>query len=630
MALKGKMSFAEYIKENFYDPIYDRVKSYIFGNRNKFDLTSPRIYPVTETTLEDIDIRHINAEDTDPQGTKITFYPIVLATVGISGRTRDDYDMDTKDFMFRLHCTADLGKALDDFKIVGIEEYYSRKKYENALTDSLVPYIPVEKMDDKAEEILKAYYPEVLHSPQKVKTRELAKRMGLRVTCCSITEDASVFGQIYFDETVSVLYNRKKGKKVKVTVPANMILVDDLASLLYSPTSARLTIAHECVHFALHRKAFELERLCNQDFTKIQCQTTGDISSIDRSSNTSWMEWHANYLAPRLLMPKSTFRQKADELIAQRLAETGETEVLEVIEWVIDELAGFFGVSRQAAKRRMVDIGFEEAIGAYTYIDGHYVRPTRPHKKGIINEKKTYSISAQDVSLVSFADRDLSNEIQKGKYIFVDSHLVLNTPKYVEINDAGEQALTGYARYHMDECCLLFDIALTQKYDIEQRYYSYCILNRDVNSPYEMQISFHNGYANCSDEKQTEYLRKAEDDSFQIFSSLPRDFKGAIEALKDWRKMTNQDIADLVLCDERTIRRIINGETSTTIQTIVSICMALKLPPQIAFYVIEHSPVKFSMMDQEHYKLHTLIMTGFGKSMDEVRKLARQLNIANF
>lgn len=66
-------------------------------------------------------------------------------------------------------------------------------------------------------------------------------------------------------------------------------------------------------------------------------------------------------------MPKSTFRQKADELIAQRLAETGETEVLEVIEWVIDELAGFFGVSRQAAKRRMVDIGFEEAIGAYTY-----------------------------------------------------------------------------------------------------------------------------------------------------------------------------------------------------------------------------------------------------------------------
>lgn len=157
MALKGKISFAEYIKENFYDPIYDRVKSYIFGNRNKFDLTSPRIYPVTETTLEDIDIRHINAEDTDPQGTKITFYPIVLATVGISGRTRDDYDMDTKDFMFRLHCTADLGKALDDFKIVGIEEYYSRKKYENALTDSLVPYIPVEKMDDKAEEILKAY-----------------------------------------------------------------------------------------------------------------------------------------------------------------------------------------------------------------------------------------------------------------------------------------------------------------------------------------------------------------------------------------------------------------------------------------------------------------------------------------
>lgn len=630
MTTVRKYSFAEFIKENFYDPIYDRVKSYIFTNRSKFDLTSPRIFRVCETSLEDIDIRYINAEDTDPQGTKISFYPIVVATVGISGRTRDDYDMDTKDFMFRLHCTADLGKALEDFKIVDVEEYYSKKKYEKPLTDGLVPYIPVEKMDERAEEILKAYYPEVLNSPKRVNSKELAKRMGLRVARRSIVEDASVFGQIYFDETVSVLYDREKGKKVRVKVPANTILVDDVASLLFSPTSVRLTIAHECVHFALHRKAFELERLCNQDFTKIQCQTTGDISSIDRSSNTSWMEWHANYLAPRLLMPKSTFRQKADELIARRLAETGTTEVLEVIEWVIDELARFFEVSRYAAKRRMVDIGFEDAIGAYTYIDGHYVRPTRPHKKGIINEKKTYSISANDVSLVSFADRDLSNEIQKGKYIFVDSHLVLNAPKYVQENEDGEQELTEYARYHMDECCLLFDISLTQKYDIEQRYYSYCILNRDVNSPYEMQISFHNGYANSSDEKQIEYLRKAEEEYYQIYSSLPRDFKGALEALKDWRKMTNQEIADLVCCDERTIRRIINGETSTTIQTIVAICMALKLPPQITFYVIDLSPVKFSMMDQEHYKLHSLIMTGFGKSMSEVRKLARQLNIENF
>lgn len=62
----------------------------------------------------------------------------------------------------------------------------------------------------------------------------------------------------------------------------------------------------------------------------------------------------------------------------------------------------------------------------------------------------------------------------------------------------------------------------------------------DANSPYEMQIKFHNGYENSTDEKQTEYLRKTQEEEFEIFKSLPRDFKGTIEVLKKWRKLTNK------------------------------------------------------------------------------------------
>lgn len=122
--------------------------------------------------------------------------------------------------------------------------------------------------------------------------------------------------------------------------------------------------------------------------------------------------------------------------------------------------------------------------------------------------------------------------------------------------------------YHMEECSLRFDIEAITKKDISERYFSYCVLNRDANSPYEMQIKFHNGYENSTDEKQTEYLCKTQEEEFAIFKSLPRDFKGTIENLKKWRKLTNKDIADAMLVNERTVRRILNGESGTSIENM--------------------------------------------------------------
>jgi hypothetical protein len=55
-------------------------------------------------------------------------------------------------------------------------------------------------------------------------------------------------------------------------------------------------------------------------------------------------------------------------------------EIVDIMEAVIDEVAAFFVVSRAAAKIRLVDLGFEEAIGTFTYIDGRYVRPHASRK----------------------------------------------------------------------------------------------------------------------------------------------------------------------------------------------------------------------------------------------------------
>lgn len=46
----------------------------------------------------------------------------------------------------------------------------------------------------------------------------------------------------------------------------------------------------------------------------------------------------------------------------------------------------------------MIDAGYEEAIGTFTYIDGRYVKPHR-FKKGALERNQTFSIGAEDAAI---------------------------------------------------------------------------------------------------------------------------------------------------------------------------------------------------------------------------------------
>jgi hypothetical protein len=59
----------------------------------------------------------------------------------------------------------------------------------------------------------------------------------------------------------------------------------------------------------------------------------------------------------------------------------------------------------------------------------------------------------------------------------VDNHFVYNAPLYVGYNEDGKLELTDYARAHMDECCLAFDMEITSK--VESTYHTACFLNRE-------------------------------------------------------------------------------------------------------------------------------------------------------
>lgn len=215
------------------------------------------------------------------------------------------------------------------------------------------------------------------------------------------------------------------------------------------------TIIHECVHWDRHRKAFKLEQLFNQETSCIRCEVVVGAATGISQKSTDFMERQANQLAPRIQMPREPFTVKVKEYITSYMCQLGTKHKIDVMEQVIEMLVVDFGVYRQAAKIRLIEQDFESVIGTFIYVDGHYVRP-HSFRKGAIEIYQTYTISNLDAAIQRFANLELREKTSNGDYLFVDNHYVYNAPLYVGQDSNSNLELTGYARSHMDECCLCF------------------------------------------------------------------------------------------------------------------------------------------------------------------------------
>jgi hypothetical protein len=383
-----------------------------------------------------------------------------------------------------------LACSLNDFAIGNIEVYNSRSTQKSPMSDSLVPVIYKEQLESVAKDFLERYYREALYEPIAIDPSVLAERMGLSVKLKHITDDFSAFGQIFFKGCETQYYDKSRATYEKIDVVDGTIFVDPDAYYLRNLGSVNNTIVHECVHWDKHRKAFELERLYNENATQIKCQVVGGFRTSEVKTATDWMEWQANSLTPRIQMPYTQAHVKAAALVQEYKRRFQTYEIIDVMEAVIDEMAAFFCVSRIAAKIRMIDLGYEEAIGTFTYIDWQYVKP-HAFKKGAIQKNQTFSISARDAIAESALNMDLRIRIQSGNYIFVDSHFCINAPKYIVTDEKGKPSLSKYARHHVDECCLVFDLSVkknTNEYG--KQFYTECVLYRDSTSDIVFEANY--------------------------------------------------------------------------------------------------------------------------------------------
>lgn len=79
---------------------------------------------------------------------------------------------------------------------------------------------------------------------------------------------------------------------------------------IYNVGTINNTIIHECVHLERYKMFFELMRLLSHECHFISCQIV-EIYGKDKTKSTplDWIEWQANTIAPKILMPASTTKK---------------------------------------------------------------------------------------------------------------------------------------------------------------------------------------------------------------------------------------------------------------------------------------------------------------------------------
>ena len=232
---------------------------------------------------------------------------------------------------------------------------------KEAYLSSLVPRMYKSEFDDKAAEILAEHCPEALEKPMPVPIEEIARdKLHLLIKEYHLSEDLSILGQMCFTDGLVEIYDPSEDEYREVFVKAKTMIIDPDTYLKRNFGSRRNTVAHECVHWIYHRNYFlAMEALKEGRAVAQRCPVEAkDEYFKDVWTDVDWLEWQANGIAPRILMPKETiadgFQMIIDRSKKNKFVSAG---LISKSKWILEQFAGFYQVSQTSAAIRLTELG---------------------------------------------------------------------------------------------------------------------------------------------------------------------------------------------------------------------------------------------------------------------------------
>jgi hypothetical protein len=460
----------------------------------------------------------------------------------------------------------------------------------------------------------------------RVDVEQFAERLNLKIVRKHLSRNGTIFGQMIFHPTSVDYYDLDKKGFSTYEAEGGTIFADDEVFFLRNLGSWNNTIIHECVHWLKHRKHIELRRTAGGDVSRISCQVTEVPPETNKRkrTDTEWMEWHANALAPRILMPREQFKQKAEELIAWHMKDRGTDKLSDVIGVVILDLHEFFEVSVLSAKIRMLDIGYTEAIGVFEYVDGEYA-PSHAVKHGTLNNNQTFTVPMKE-GLIQYAiDPKLRAVLDTGNFVYIKGRYVINAPKYVTSSEHGILEMTDYALENMDECCLSFERSSRDNPDFGAKHYTECILFQHAASKH-ITIFEYKDTAGDKDVIANAVAFRAELDEAvsanKLIADLPGSFGKSLVMIMKWRGITNEVLAEKALIEPIMIQRMRNDyDQAWNIKKLVAVCIGLRLPPYMSLPLINKAGLSFKNGNEEHIVCQHILATRYNSTVHECNEL---------
>lgn len=399
-------------------------------------------------------------------------------------------------------------------------------KQPKPIQENIIPFINANKLDDEAECFLKMYYPDALEAPMPVPIKEIASKMGLTLLeNYRLTEDFSVFGQICFEDMNVTVFDCENNQPQSIQVKAGTIFVDPDTFWQRNAGCVNNTIAHEIVHWHKHRWYPVLCKLLDKKL-EMAHRCPAKITRPDKNAewtNVQSMEWQANKLAPRILMPAKTFRQKVEELYGVNSYSSAENDD-DKLKRIIQKLGEFYGVSKQSVILRMIEVGFEE------------VRRVNQETA----QRAERFISSDDILKVYMNNPVLRKLIDTREFLYINGICVRNRQKYIELGETGYYRLTKYAKDNIEECTLRFKGLLSYTYDLGDT--SSSVLSKRKSSTVE--IEYTNDYEWTTDDKKIEEMDALVDEALKIKSIINQNEEGwdILKDLLEYRDIrTNKD-----------------------------------------------------------------------------------------
>ena len=391
-------------------------------------------------------------------------------------------------------------------------------------------------------------------------------------------------------------------------VKGKTILIDKQANLVNGHDTTEETIAHECTHIYEHYPFFGLQKMYADELGFVGLDINKLMYDNKSSEPVQWVERQARAMTLRLMMPIKSVAEKYIEYLEKNKKRT--SDFLQMQEYIICDIADYFGVTKQAAKKRLISLGLNFVRGILVYCDGKYV----PNHMWAANTDRntTYTIDKKSLAELCEADTKLKMILELEMFVYAEGHVCINEERFVK-KENGSYTLTKLGRYCIGSCCLAFE----RKYETTEYEYQYGALSRIDKRGMTTFVLGKDAISNVYDE--AEIMQ-------DIPRGLPEEFIETLEEHIEKSGYSAKDLADTTYLNSERIKNIRKGKVKMVyFEEVVALGIGLGLQPEEIYDLVEKSTAK-KRNTFRHNAIYVLVRKYYSYTIDTINQALIALN----